>query len=53
MVTNVIVGICMRQNFQFMKVDILNINRKAVTTFLIKKTICDTPMTSPSVASDV
>ena len=35
MVANVIVGILMNQNLQLMKVDIVNINLKAVATFLL------------------
>ena len=45
MVANVIVGILMSQNFQFMKLNIFNINHKAVATFSKKQNnICATPV---------
>ena len=46
---NVIVGILMSQNGQFVKVHIVNINPKAVATFFINKNYlcCATLMTSP------
>ena len=51
MVANIIVGVLMSQNLQFVKVNIDNINSKAVATFyLLTKIICVTPMTSPRVA---
>ena len=40
----------MSQNFLFMKVNIVNINPKAVATFLLTKNICAIPMTSPRAA---
>ena len=47
MVATVIVGILMSQNFQFMKVNIVSINPKAVANlFISTKIICATPMTS-------
>ena len=37
---NIIVVILMSQNLQFMKVNIVNINSKAVATFLLTKVSC-------------
>ena len=42
-VANVIEFILMSQNFQFMKISIVNINRKEVATFFVTKSICATP----------
>ena len=39
MVGNVIVDILMIQNFPFVKINIVNINSKAVATFLLTKVI--------------
>ena len=47
----IIVGILISQNFQFTKVNIVNINPKTVATFLLTKSIFATPMMSPRVAS--
>jgi len=46
MVAHNILGILMSQNFQFMKVNIVNINPKAVAFFLLTNIICATPMKS-------
>ena len=44
MILNVIMGILMRRNFQFMKVNNVNINPKAVFTFVINKNISVLPL---------
>ena len=42
MVANVIVSTSMSQKLQFLKGNIVNINRKAVLTFLLKENTCAT-----------